>query len=59
MILTPLAGKLENNTEQDSLIRTLYLVGTLSIVRQENPRRLEMLLNAALPPGSRIHYIER
>ena len=59
MILTPLAGKLETNAEQDNLIRTLYLTGAVSIVRQENPRRLEMLLNSVLPAGSRVQYFDR
>ncbi len=59
MILTPLAGKLETNAEQDNLIRTLYLTGAISMARQENPRRLEMLLNAVLPVGSRVQYFDR
>ena len=59
MILTPLAGKLESVAEQDSLIHTLYLTGSVSIARQENPRRLEMLLNSVLPPGSRVQYFDR
>ncbi|MEI6984729.1 MAG: MotA/TolQ/ExbB proton channel family protein [Rhodospirillaceae bacterium] len=59
MILTPLAGKLEANADQDCLIGTLYLTGSLSIARQENPRRLEMLLNSVLPMGSRIQYFDQ
>lgn len=58
MVLTPLAGKLENAAEQEALIRTLHLTGALSIARQENPRRLEMLLNSVLPPGSRVQYFD-
>ena len=58
MILTPLAGKLESNAEQDNLIRTLYLTGAISIARQENPRRLEMLLNSVLPAGCRVQYFD-
>ncbi len=59
MILTPLAGKIETVAEQDSLIHTLYLTGSVSIARQENPRRLEMLLNSVLPAGSRVQYFDR
>ncbi len=59
MILTPLAGKIESTAEQDSLIHTLYLTGSVSIARQENPRRLEMLLNSVLPAGSRVQYFDR
>ncbi|HYD31219.1 MAG TPA: MotA/TolQ/ExbB proton channel family protein [Azospirillaceae bacterium] len=59
MALLPLAGKLERNAEEEALVRNLYRVGAVSIARQENPRRLEMLLNAALPPGQRIQYFDR
>ncbi len=59
MILTPLAGKMEANADHDSLIRTLYLTGAVSIARQENPRRLEMLLNSVLPAGYRVQYFDR
>ncbi len=59
MILTPLAGKIESVADQDSLIHTLYLTGSVSIARQENPRRLEMLLNSVLPAGSRVQYFDR
>jgi chemotaxis protein MotA len=34
------------------------LIGAASAARQENPRRLEMLLNAVLPPAQRIRYFE-
>lgn len=59
MLLNPLAGKLERNAEEEALVRTLYRIGAVSIARHENPRRLEMLLNAALPPGQRIHVFDR
>ena len=28
----------------------------LSVARKENPRRLEMLLNSALPPDGKVHF---
>ena len=59
MVLTPLAGKLEHNAEADGLIRNLTLFGAVSIARQENPRRLEMLLNSVLPPGKRLQFFDR
>jgi chemotaxis protein MotA len=30
----------------------------VSIARQENPRRLEMMLNSDLPPDERIKYFD-
>ncbi|MBI1207812.1 MAG: flagellar motor protein MotA [Azospirillum sp.] len=59
MVLTPLAGKLEAIADSEVLVKNLYLIGSGSIARQENPRRLEMLLNTALPPGSRIRHFDR
>lgn len=59
VVLAPLAAKLERTAEEDALIKTLYTIGAVSIARQENPRRLEMLLNAVLPPGKRIQFFDR
>ncbi|MEM6902204.1 MAG: MotA/TolQ/ExbB proton channel family protein [Pseudomonadota bacterium] len=58
MLLTPLAGKLERNANEENLTKRIYAVGAASIARQENPRRLEMLLNTILPPEKRINYFE-
>jgi len=58
MVLTPLAGKIEAVADQEALVRTLYTIGAVSIARQENPRRLELLLNTVLPPGSRIRFFD-
>ncbi len=58
MVFSPLASKLERNSSQETLINTLYLMGAASIGRQENPRRLEMLLNSILPPTKRIQYFD-
>ncbi|PWC69727.1 motility protein A [Azospirillum sp. TSH58] len=57
--LAPLAAKVERTAEEDALVKTLYTIGAVSIARQENPRRLEMLLNAVLPPAKRIQYFDR
>jgi len=38
------------------LVHNIYLTGVASIGRQENPRRLENLLNALLPPAKRIRF---
>ncbi|MFC5305062.1 motility protein A [Azospirillum picis] len=59
VVLAPLAAKVERSAEEDALVKTLYTIGAVSIARQENPRRLEMLLNAVLPPEKRIQYFDR
>jgi chemotaxis protein MotA len=56
MVFMPLASKLERNSSEETLINHLYVMAAASIGRQENPRRLEMLLNTILPPGSRVEY---
>jgi chemotaxis protein MotA len=56
MVFMPLASKLERNSSEETLINQLYVMATASIGRQENPRRLEMLLNTVLPPGHRVEY---
>jgi len=33
-------------------------MGATSIGRQENPRRLEMLLNSLLPPAKRVKFFD-
>ncbi len=58
IILAPLAVKLEKNSTDECMFRTLIAAAALSIARQENPRRLEMLLNSELPPSERINYFE-
>lgn len=58
VIMGPLAVKLEKNSSDESLIKTLIALAAGSIARQENPRRLEMLLNAELPPSQRIRYFD-
>ncbi|WP_242390484.1 motility protein A [Pararhodospirillum photometricum] len=56
VVFLPLAGKLERNGAEETLVRRIYMVGVLSVARKENPRRLEMLLNSALPPAQRVDY---
>lgn len=58
VILLPLSGKLERNSTDEALIKGLVLTAMSSIARQENPRRLEMLLNSGLPPEERIKYFD-
>ena len=58
VVMAPLAVKLEKNSQDEALIKTLIITAAASIARQENPRRLEMLLNAELPPDQRIKYFD-
>lgn len=58
VILGPLAAKLERNSNEEALIKNLILMTMTSIARQENPRRLEMLLNSELPPYERVRYFD-
>lgn len=56
VIFLPLASKLERNASGDLLLHQICMLGVQSIGRQENPRRLEMLLNTLLPAGQQIKY---
>ena len=58
MVFMPLAGKLERNSNDEELLNSVYMVGAVSIGRQENPRRLEMLINSILPPSKRVSYFD-
>jgi chemotaxis protein MotA len=58
MVFSPMASKLERNSAEESMVNTIYMMGAASIGRQENPRRLEMLLNSILPPGKRVQYFD-
>jgi chemotaxis protein MotA len=58
VILGPLAGKLERNSNDEAMIRVLIMNAAISIARQENPRRLEMIINSELPPDERIKYFD-
>ncbi|MGF1641958.1 MAG: motility protein A [Rhodospirillales bacterium] len=56
LVFSPLAAKLERNSEHETLLNLIYLTAAISIARQENPRRLETLLNSILPPACRVKY---
>lgn len=58
VVLNPLAAKLERNSNDEAMIKNLVLTAMSSIARQENPRRLEMVLNSELPPEHRIKYFD-
>lgn len=58
MVFMPLAAKLERNSAEEAMVNSVYLMAAASIGRQENPRRLEMLLNSVLPPSKRVQYFD-
>lgn len=58
LVFIPLAAKTEHCMSEEALVNNLYSMGAASIRRQENPRRLEMLLNTVLPPAQRVTYFK-
>ncbi len=40
------------------MVNQIYAIGAASISRQENPRRLEMTINAMLSPVQRVSYFD-
>lgn len=58
IIMAPLAIKLEKYSYDEALNKTMIMTAAISIANQENPRRLEMLLNSELPPSDRITYFQ-
>ncbi|MEC9291603.1 MAG: MotA/TolQ/ExbB proton channel family protein [Pseudomonadota bacterium] len=58
MFFNPLAAKLELNSGMETQLRHIYILSVMSMVKQENPRQLEMMINTVLPPASRISVFE-
>ena len=58
MFFLPLATKLERNAGVEAQVKQIYALGAASIARQENPRRLEVALNATLPPTERVRFFD-
>ncbi|MGF1605897.1 MAG: motility protein A [Rhodothalassiaceae bacterium] len=58
MVFIPLATKAERMAVEETLKNELCTLGAASIGRNENPRRLEMLMNTILPPTRRVRYFE-
>ncbi len=58
MVFSPLAAKLERNSEEEILLNNIYVTGVTSIGRRENPRRLEMLVNTLLSPADRVQHFD-
>lgn len=58
VVLAPLAAKIEHNAHDEVLVKTMIHAAMVSILAQENPRKLEMDLNTLLPPDRRVRYFE-
>lgn len=58
LVFMPLAAKLERNSLVEYQLRRIYTVAVLSVVRQENPRQLEVMINAILPPAKRVQVFD-
>jgi chemotaxis protein MotA len=58
MFFNPLSAKLELNSSMEIQLRHIYIMSTMSMVKQENPRQLEMMINTILPPSARISVFE-
>ncbi len=57
-VLGPMAAKLERNSNEETLHRSLVMLAMASIARQDNPRQLETILNSELPPSERLNYFD-
>ena len=58
MFFMPIANKLERNSTIEATVNQIYAQGAASIARQENPRKLETMLNTILSPAERIRFYE-
>lgn len=54
MILAPLATKLDRIAHENNLRLAIYATSAAAISRQENPRQLQSLVNAMLPPSEQV-----
>ncbi len=54
LILLPIAGKLKNRTESESLLKEIITEGIMSIQSGDNPRVVEEKLKAFLSPKLRV-----
>ena len=54
MVLTPIASKIERNSDEQLLLNKIYLISIACIGKQETPRKLERLINTVLPPSKKL-----
>ncbi len=58
MVFLPLAARADRMSEEEALSNSVYTLGVASIGRKENPRRLEVIVNALLPPEQKVNFFE-
>jgi chemotaxis protein MotA len=58
MVFLPIANKLERNATVEAMVNHIYVQGAASIGRQENPRKLEIVLNTILSPAERVNFFD-
>ncbi len=58
VVMSPLAAKIEKNVSDELRVKTMVLKTAQSVIKQENPRALEMMINSLLPPSERIRYFD-
>lgn len=58
VVMAPLAAKLEKNAADEVTAKTMALQTALSILKQENPRTLEMVINSLLAPSQRVTFFK-
>jgi len=58
IVMAPLTVKLEKRASDDEVIKNLIKIACISIAKQDNPRKLEMQINSALPAAKRIRYFD-
>ena len=54
MVLTPLATKIDRNSDEELLLNKIYLISLVCIGKHDTPRKVERLVNTILPPSKRI-----
>jgi len=55
MILAPLAAKLDRLAQEQNVHHAVFTASASAISRKENPRRLQTLVNAMLPPSEQVN----
>jgi chemotaxis protein MotA len=58
VVMSPLAAKVEKNAADQATVKTMIIKTALSMIKQENPRNLELIINGLLPPSLRINYFK-
>jgi chemotaxis protein MotA len=59
MVFIPLAARIERVSAEQALLNSVYALGASSIGREENPRRLEIMVNTILPPERKVKYFDK